>query len=140
MSGRLQVLLIEDNQADILLVREALRKHRLDFAIQEFADAEQALHHVETMGKAVPCPDLVLLDLNLPKGSGMDFLRAWRKTKRCSDTPVIIVTSSDSARDRAAAAELGVAGYFRKPSGLDAFLTLGGVIRDVLTERGFAPK
>jgi DNA-binding response OmpR family regulator len=139
VSRPLQVLLIEDSLADLMLMREALERHVGDFAASTIGDAEEAILYVGKLcaSPEMPCPDVVLLDLNLPKGDGMDFLRALRDSRKCPRTAVIVVTSSDSPRDRARAAEMGAARYFRKPSDLDEFLTLGGVVKEVLSERGY---
>jgi two-component system response regulator len=69
-------------------------------------------------------PQMVLLDLNLPKRSGAEVLKHLRSSKRCGATLVLIVSSSDAARDRTAVAELGVEGYFRKPSDYMDFVKL----------------
>jgi len=139
MNRKLQVLLIEDSQADALLMREALGLHVKDFAIRAIGDCEEAIRYIGRLCTSpdTPCPDVVLLDLNLPKGDGMDCLRALRESEKCPDTVVIVVTSSDSPADRARAAAMGAARYFRKPTDLEDFLTLGGVVKEALSERGF---
>ena len=69
---------------------------------------------------------MIVLDLNLPKSDGTDVLRSIRESDRLARTPVVVLTSSDSPRDRAAAERLGANCYITKPSDLDAFLALGG--------------
>jgi CheY-like chemotaxis protein len=76
-----------------------------------------------------------LVDLNLPKRDGFEVLRRLRASGRCKDIPVLVITSSDSPSDLTQAASLG-AGYFRKPPSYDEFLKLGGVLRQVLREKG----
>jgi CheY-like chemotaxis protein len=139
VSRPLQVLLIEDSLADVMLMRQALEEHVGDFAARTIGDAEEAVLYVEKLCASPdePCPDVVLLDLNLPKGDGLEFLHALRDSQKCSQTAVIVVTSSDSPVDRARAAAMGAARYFRKPSDLDEFLMLGGVVKEVLSERGY---
>lgn len=119
-------------------MREALGRHVGAFTSRTIGDAEEAIQYIGTLATTpdAPCPDVVLLDLNLPRGDGLDCLRALRESQKCPNTVVIIVTSSDSPSDRARAAAMGAARYFRKPSDLDDFLTLGGVVKEVLTERG----
>jgi CheY-like chemotaxis protein len=92
------------------------------------------------MGKdsETPCPDLILLDLNLPRASGFELIILFRKHPLCIETPVIVLTSSDAPKDRQRAAELGAVRYFRKPSDLVDFLKLGAVLREVTEERGIA--
>jgi DNA-binding response OmpR family regulator len=80
-----------------------------------------------------PCPDLVLLDLNLPKESGEDVLRHMRNSRTCKDALVLIVTSSDSGKEREAMRALGARGYFRKPSIYAEYLELGPIVQQLLT-------
>ena len=82
--------------------------------------------------KNIRCPVLVLLDMNLPKRSGNEVLNHLRQSTRCRAARVIIVSSSDSPRDRASVADLGVAGYFRKPSDYAGFMRLGPLVKAVL--------
>jgi len=78
------------------------------------------------------CPALVILDINLPKKHGGQVLQHMRSTRRCADALVLVVTSSDSARDRESMAKLGANGYFRKPSDYEQFMKLGGLVRNLL--------
>jgi chemotaxis family two-component system response regulator Rcp1 len=77
------------------------------------------------------CPALVLLDLNLPRMSGLEVLRELRAS-RCKHTPVVIITSSVAASDRVAAERFGVEGYFHKPADLAAYHELAGIVKGVL--------
>ena len=78
---------------------------------------------------------MLLLDINLPKRKGGDILRAMRKGTRCHDTKVLVVTSSDSIRDRETMDALGTNGYFRKPSACPEFMKLGAIVRLLLEDR-----
>ena len=97
-------------------------------------DGEEALAFIRSMGEPgpIPCPDIVLLDVNLPKVEGAEILSEFRKHPQCAETPVIVITSSDAYRDRDRMAQLGIAHYFKKPSDLDEFLKLGAVVREVV--------
>ena len=79
-----------------------------------------------------PCPALVLLDLNLPKKTGAEVLKHLRESRRCQAAQVLIVSSSDSVRDRASVQHLGAAGYFKKPTEYEAFMKLGPVVKALL--------
>lgn len=131
--SRLQILLAEDNRADVFLIREALQEHHIDHDLHVVEDGGQAIEYVDRMGldEALPCPDVVLLDMNLPKVEGPQVLSALRRHPACSLTPVIVVSSSDAARDRDEMARLGVSHYFRKPSNLDDFMKLGSLVREI---------
>jgi two-component system, chemotaxis family, response regulator Rcp1 len=130
---RLRILLAEDNEADVLLVRYALQAHNVLHQLHVIADGAKAIDFIVKIGRpdSAPCPDLMLLDLNLPSADGAEVLRELRKHPQCSSTPVIIVTSSDAPKDRARVAELGISHYFTKPSDWDAFMRLGEVVMRV---------
>jgi len=132
--GRVNILLIEDAEPDVFLVREALKTAGLNFELSVLDDGEKAIEFIDRLdaNHADDCPQLVLLDLNLPKRTGDQILDYMRHSQRCKDIPVVVVTSSDSPRDRAAAARLGATRYFRKPSRLDEFMQLGPIVRELV--------
>src|SRR4051794_18921544 len=112
------VLLAEDNRADALLIEEAIEAYKLPIELHVVEDGEAAsafIQRAETDPEA-PCPQLLILDLNLPIRSGIEVLRMVRAGRRCRGVPVIIVTSSNSPRDRKEVARHGADHYFRKPS------------------------
>ena len=133
----LHIFLAEDNPGDVLLVEQALEEHRIEHQLRVVRDGEEAIRVVVRMGEpgGEPCPDILLLDLNLPKADGLQVLREFRKHPGCSRVPVIVVTSSDAPQDRARGAALGISHYFRKPSDFDSFMQLGAVIRDAVARR-----
>jgi chemotaxis family two-component system response regulator Rcp1 len=126
----LNVLLAEDNPGDVLLIREALKGMGFDFELTVKHDGELMLSHIDSIDKGEKsCPDIVLLDLNLPKTNGHLLLERMRKVGFCRGVPIIVVTSSDSARDRELAERLGATSYFRKASDYDEFMRLGAVVK-----------
>jgi two-component system, chemotaxis family, response regulator Rcp1 len=129
----IQVLLAEDNRGDVLLVCEALAAHHLSYKLHVAADGEEAVDFIARMGLPgeAPCPDIFLLDLNLPRVDGYEVLRQFRRHPECAATPVVVVSSSDSLRDRQQVSALGVARYFRKPTNFDAFMQLGAIVREL---------
>jgi DNA-binding response OmpR family regulator len=128
------VFLVEDNAADVFFVRTALESQGIGRDLLVAPDGEKAIAFVETIDTdpEARCPHVMLLDLNLPRTSGMEVLRRVKKSARFADVPVIIVTSSDAAIDRAEAASLGANGYFLKPQSLDEYMKLGSVVKAVL--------
>ena len=135
MSSSITVLLAEDNPGDVFLVRRALEKHGLrDVELVVVEDGQAALRYIERVDAddSVACPNLALLDLNLPRATGSRILTRIRQSRRCSGIPIIIVTSSDSPLDRDAASQLGATAYFQKPGDLAGFMRLGQVVRDAL--------
>jgi CheY-like chemotaxis protein len=135
----MRIFLAEDNPADVYLLREALgveADRTVELLVAQ--DGEEAMEYVHRQGRfaELPKPDLIVLDLNLPKSDGSDILREIRRNSDFHDVPVVVLTSSDSPRDRAAAERLGADGYITKPSDLDAFLSLGDTLRSYVTGTG----
>lgn len=127
------VLLVEDNPADINLVEEALEEERLDCELHIMRDGARAIEFIEKMdADQQPTPDVVLLDLNLPKISGEEVLKRVRSSPKCGHVKVIILSSSDRPKDRERALNLGASEYFRKPSGLAQFMLLGPKVRAIV--------
>jgi CheY-like chemotaxis protein len=129
-----RIVLVEDAEPDVFLVREALRQSGLEFELCVLEDGEKAAEFIAGLDRdqTLPCPDLLLLDLNLPRKDGEQVLARLRQSSRCAHVPVLIVTSSDSPSDKARAARLGATEYFRKPSQLDDFMKLGSLVRHLL--------
>jgi CheY-like chemotaxis protein len=131
---KLIVMLVEDNNTDILVITQVLRDLRLETQLQVVTDGEAALEVWDAIDCDAErqCPALVLLDLNLPRVSGIQVLKHIRESRRCANIPVVIVTSSDSAKDMAAIRELKATAYFQKPADLAEYMDLGRIIEGVL--------
>jgi two-component system, chemotaxis family, response regulator Rcp1 len=139
MSGSpFQIVLVEDTEWEVFLIREALEQAGLVFELHVLDDGEKALELIAKIesDETVPLPRLIMLDLNLPKVSGGQVLERVRQSSRCGPIPVFVLTSSDSPKDKAEIARLGGATqYFRKSFRLDEFMSLGLVVRELL-EKG----
>ena len=133
-------MVAEDNAPDVLLIREALNLEGLSYRLDAIEDGGEMVKFIEDLqsGRQLVCPDLFVIDLNLPKRSGREILSCLRAAEPSANTPVIIMSSSDDARDRQMTEAAAPAYYFRKPSGLDAFLKIGSYIRAALGS--FAPR
>jgi CheY-like chemotaxis protein len=134
-----EVLLADDNPSDVYLIREALREHAVDCMLHVVSDGKDALRIIsgETGNADAAAISLIILDLNLPRHDGIEILQKLRESVALGHVPVVVLTSSDSPRDRVLANELGATRYLRKPSNLEEFLSLGAVFKDILgqTER-----
>jgi CheY-like chemotaxis protein len=128
------ILLAEDNSADIELVREALEDRAIAYELQVVEDGERAMDFIARIDRdsALHCPKLFLLDLHLPKRDGQEVLRCLRASERCGQTPVVILTSSDSPSDRETATRNAALHYFRKPSTLEQYMQLGDVVKNII--------
>jgi chemotaxis family two-component system response regulator Rcp1 len=130
------IFLAEDNPADAGLVRRALEEHEVQGELIVIADGEKAIEYIDVLEEgAAACPDLAIVDLNLPQKPGREVLERMRMSERCRHIPVIILSSSDAERDKADVARLGASRYIRKPSRLDDFLGLGAVFKAALSGR-----
>jgi CheY-like chemotaxis protein len=131
------ILLVEDNPADAGLVRKALEEHGVEGELTIFADGEKAIEFIRRLDllPALECPHLVIIDLNLPRKSGREVLEALRNSERCRLVPILILSSSDAAQDRADAARLGASRYLAKPTRLEDFLRLGAIFKEALGYR-----
>jgi len=129
-----RILLIEDNPADADLVEEAFDEARLDCNLSVLRDGAQAVDFIERLdaGLSADCPDLVLLDLNLPKVSGETVLERMRLSPKCGAAKVLVISSSDAPADRARVMALGASDYFRKPSTLAQYMELGPKVQHML--------
>jgi chemotaxis family two-component system response regulator Rcp1 len=125
---------VEDNQTDVFVIVEVLRECGIEYRLQVARDGEnaRAVLGLSRSDGEPTCPDLLLLDLNLPKLSGIDLLAELRASSRHRHIPVVVVTSSDSKSDREAIGALNPSAYFRKPSNLSDFMQLAGLIREAL--------
>jgi two-component system, chemotaxis family, response regulator Rcp1 len=136
-----EIFLAEDNPADVVLVREALREHELDCTLHVTRDGEQAIAFLEGLDKNPQGHrlDLVLLDMHLPKRDGEEILKKLRSTERYAQTPVIIMTASELPDDRENAQKHAARHYFQKPTSLAEFLELGAIARSILTDGKHSP-
>jgi CheY-like chemotaxis protein len=127
------IFLAEDNPADVRLLRDALEEHGVEGELLLFKDGEKAIRFLDAVEhKAIACPHLMIIDLNLPKRTGRDVLEFLRRSNECANVPVVILSSSNALRDRAECERLGVSRYIRKPTRLDEFLGIGGILREIL--------
>jgi CheY-like chemotaxis protein len=125
------ILLGEDNPADVYLIRQALDEHGVKYSLEV---ATHGGEMVTAIARAV-APDLIVLDLNLPRHDGLEILEMIREQPTFEGVPVVILTSSDSPKDRAAASVLSADRYIRKPSNLEEFMAIGQTLRSILRDR-----
>jgi chemotaxis family two-component system response regulator Rcp1 len=126
-----RILLVEDNDADVRLTREALREGGEGVTLFSAVDGEQALAFLRREGAhgGMPRPDLVLLDLNLPRRNGLEVLAEVRADPALASLPVIVLTTSAADADVTACYAAGANCYVVKPLDLDAFMALIAAIR-----------
>ena len=137
----LQLLIIEDNPGDVRLLEEAFRELRADVDIQVAKDGAEGLEMVmhPAHPKSHPHPDLILLDLNLPKVSGHDVLVRIKSNPKTCRIPVIILTSSRAESDIRRAYEGHANAYLKKPSTLDGLMSAAQDIKTFWMETATLP-
>ena len=121
---QLNVLLVEDNPGDVRLAQEALREAAFEGDLHIARDGVEAMEFLTREGKFVdaPRPDLVLLDLNLPRMTGREVLENIKAQKALQTIPVVILTTSEAEHDISSAYELHANCFVTKPVDLDQFL------------------
>jgi DNA-binding response OmpR family regulator len=128
---------VDDNPADVGLVREALEEHSVQGDLTVVFDGDQAIQFIKEIdSQSGNCPDLIILDLNLPKKPGREVLECVRQSSKCRESPVVILTSSDERDDQDDAIRLGADRYIRKPSSLEEFIALGAIFKALLAGSG----
>ncbi|MCU7922457.1 MAG: response regulator [Candidatus Thiodiazotropha sp. (ex Dulcina madagascariensis)] len=118
------ILLVEDDRVDIMTVQRALKKNKISNPLRIARTGLEALDILrggDGLEKLSPPPALILLDLNLPKMSGIEFLQELRKDPALQGLRIIVLTSSNEPKDRAAAFEYEVDDYIVKPHSFDEF-------------------
>lgn len=112
MSKTLSILLIEDDMIEVMKFKRVLKSLQLDHKIIEATNGEAALDY---LNKKESLPDIILLDLNMPKMNGLEFLKILKSDDILKFLPTIIVSTSSNHKDLLEAYKIGIAGYITKP-------------------------
>lgn len=132
---RPRIVLVEDNPADVYLIEMALTHENIDYELRRFETGEEAVRALVGQASSED-PDIILLDLNTPRGDGIETLKAIQQTPRYADVPTAIITSSRSESDQHRVSLLGTARYIHKPTNLDEFLAnIGRAVKEMLLQR-----
>jgi two-component system, chemotaxis family, response regulator Rcp1 len=123
-TGPIEVLLVEDSPGDVRLTKEAIKDAKVHVKLHVVADGAQAMAFLARDGEyaGVPRPDLILLDLNLPKKDGREVLEEIKKSPTLKSIPVVVLTTSSSEVDVMQSYMLHANCYITKPVGLEGFL------------------
>ena len=120
-----EILVVEDNPGDARLLQEALNEGSIRNSMNVVEDGEQALLYLNQLGKfcQAPRPDLIFLDLNLPRKDGREVLAEIKADTKLKQIPIVILTTSDAEQDVIRAYNLHANCYVRKPVDLEAFFS-----------------
>ena len=128
---RFVILLAEDEPADAHLIKVAIAENHILADLHHVVDGRDALDYLQRQGARFATalrPDLILLDLNMPRMDGREFLAAIKQLPNLRDIPVVVLTTSEVERDVVASYDLGAAGYITKPVDVVQFMA---TIRDL---------
>ena len=125
-------LLVEDNPGDVRLTQEALKSHKVQNNLHVVTDGEEAMAFLRRQGKYAnaPRPDIILLDLNLPKKDGREVLAEIKSDPNLKTIPVVIITSSEAEQDVIKSYNLNANCYVTKPVNLDQFIKVVQSVND----------
>jgi CheY-like chemotaxis protein len=124
----INILLVEDDEVDIMNVKRALKKNQIFtplYIASNGVDALNLLRGTETLPPALSAHQLlIILDINMPKMTGLEFLQIIRADQYLQQIPVVVLTTSNQDRDRLTANQLDIAGYILKPVNFDKFVEI----------------
>lgn len=121
ISNNTPILLVEDDQVDILTVKRAVKEVGISNPLHVCENGEEALEYLE---EAEVLPSIILLDINMPRMNGLEFLEHAKNDDRFKRIPVIVLTTSQEDQDRYRSFDLNAAGYMLKPVDYDQFTAL----------------
>ena len=120
MRSKKPILLVEDDQVDAMTVKRSLRDINVVNHLLIAGNGEEGLHYLASSEQERPC--IILLDLNMPKMNGIEFLQIVKNDERFKRIPVVVLTTSRNEQDRVESFNLGVAGYMVKPVDYQQFV------------------
>jgi CheY-like chemotaxis protein len=123
MTNLINILLVEDDEVDIMNVQRAFRKNKISNPLYVVNNGLEALDALlgRQPGAEIPSPGIILLDINMPKMGGIEFLVELRKQPALKSISVFVMTTSNEESDKVAAYNLNVAGYILKPLSFEGF-------------------
>jgi len=129
-----RILVIDDSESDVFLLDRALKKQEFKFQLIHLMTGDEALAFIARQDAYADAaiPDLILLDLNLSKYTGEDIIREIRNTAHLEGVPLCVWSSSRSRQDESQLKSLGVSRFIPKPSGLEQFMEIGKILKELL--------
>lgn len=127
------ILLVEDDEVDIMNVKRAFKKNNISNPLMIAHNGIEALEVLRSTETDAPKPKIVLLDLNMPKMGGIEFLKEIRQDPELSSLSVFVMTTSNEDGDKIDAFNLNVAGYILKPLSMDRFIAAVSTLKSYWT-------
>ena len=113
MRSRKPIMIVEDDKVDVMTIQRALKEIKVTNHLDTAGNGEEALQLLRDAKHEKPC--VILLDLNMPKMNGVEFLKVAKQDLRLKTIPVVVLTTSKEERDKVESFSLGIAGYMLKP-------------------------
>ena len=131
----INILLVEDDEVDVMNVKRAFRKNNLTNPIFHAGNGIEALQILrgETAAEMIGLPRIILLDLNMPRMGGIEFLHELRKDAYLKNISVFVMTTSNEDKDKVDAYNLNVAGYILKPLSMESFVNAVSILKNYWT-------
>jgi CheY-like chemotaxis protein len=129
------ILLVEDDEVDVMNVKRAFQKNNLTNPIFHAGNGIEALQMLrgETGKEQIPMPRIILLDLNMPRMGGIEFLHELRKDEILKNISVFVMSTSNEDKDKVDAYNLNVAGYILKPLSMESFVSAVSILKNYWT-------
>ncbi len=128
MDKMISILLVEDDEVDVMNVKRAFKKGNISNPLHIANNGIEALEMLRNTSK--PSPRIILLDLNMPKMGGIEFLKELRKDKNLKNISVFVMTTSNEESDKIDAYNLNVAGYILKPLSMNRFIDAVSILNN----------
>jgi CheY-like chemotaxis protein len=122
MKSKKNILLVEDDRIDVMTVKRALKDINVTNKLDVVNNGEEALKFLRDKNNDQPC--IILLDLNMPRMNGIEFLRIAKQDDNIKRIPVVVLTTSKEEQDKVQSFDLGVAGYMAKPVDYQQFVNV----------------
>ncbi len=128
MSDEKPILLVEDDHVDVMAVKRSVKQLKIENPLVVASNGEEALEYLTNDQNSLPA--IILLDINMPKMNGIEFLSVLKKNERLKRLPVVVLTTSQEDQDRFDSFDLGASGYMLKPVDYSRFVE---VVRTIHT-------
>jgi CheY-like chemotaxis protein len=123
MEKQINILLVEDDEIDVMNVKRAFKKNNISNPLHVCGNGVEALEYLKSIDNPLNLPRIILLDINMPRMGGIEFLRELRATDAIKHISVFVMTTSNEEQDKVNAYKLNVAGYILKPLSIESFIS-----------------
>lgn len=122
MEKQINILLVEDDEIDVMNVKRAFKKNNISNPLHVCGNGVEALEYLRAITDVLQLPRIILLDINMPRMGGIEFLRELRQDPKLKSISVFVMTTSNEEQDKMNAYNLNVAGYILKPLSIESFI------------------